>query len=365
MKCEKGITSLGFSEAIVRFLLSEYKKTMSYDLQWIRHKTFSRDQRSCTIRPAGTGQTAKFLFRTAFMLLFCVISYPVFSQKVTGCGFKVPPRSLIKPNFQSVYEARDILKNMLETIEWKENFSIREQNGIRNAYATIINNTRWIIYDNDFLEDIDAYTATRWASISVLAHEMGHHYYNHVVSRSGSTPSKELEADAFSGFIMAKLGADLKQSIAAIQAIAADRASASHPAKRDRVDAISRGWNSAGETAGNPPANPAPVPNTPTPPTNPDTPPGPGTETDASWIGLTIQSSKTETVQLSDDGKNFQPAELKPGEPFIFKFEIYNYGWLRLKYYNGYRNFKLYHGKDYSILWNRRTNNWTVAEVPE
>ena len=68
---------------------------------------------------------------------------------------------------------------------------------------------------------------------------------------------------------------------------------------------------------------------------------------------------------LSDDGRNFQQAEIKAGETFVFKFEIYNYGWLRLKYYNGYRTYKLMHGKDYSILWNRRTNNWAVAEVPE
>ncbi|HKZ65749.1 MAG TPA: hypothetical protein VJ111_05315, partial [Chitinophagaceae bacterium] len=88
-------------------------------------------------------------------------------------------------------------------------------------------------------------------------------------------------------------------------------------------------------------------------------------ENDPSWIGLTIQSNKNEYVLLSDDGRNFQQAEIKAGEPFIFKFDIYNYGWLRLKYYNGFRTYKLLHGKDYSILWNRRTGNWTVTEVPE
>ncbi len=187
-----------------------------------------------------------------FCFAFCISLTNLNAQKITGCGFKVPPRSLIKPKFQSVYEARAILNGMLDTIQWKENFSVREQYGIRNAYATIINQVRWIIYDNDFLEDIDAYASTKWASISVLAHEMGHHYYNHVVSSSGSTPPKEIEADAFSGFIMAKLGASLQQSLAAMQAIAADRASSSHPAKRDRLNAITNGWNSAKSTASNP-----------------------------------------------------------------------------------------------------------------
>jgi hypothetical protein len=279
-------------------------------------------------------------------LICCIAVLPLAAQKTTGCGFKVPPRSLIKTRFQSVYEARDILKNMLDTIQWKQNFSIREQNGIRNAYATIINNIRWIIYDNDFLEDIDAYTSTKWGSISVLAHEMGHHYYNHVVSSSGSTPPKEIEADAFSGYVMAKLGASLQQSIAAIQAIASDRASSSHPAKKDRVEAITKGWNAAKGTVTNPtyPSSPNPTPPaTPTTPPAPTYPTNPGNtgastpDNDASWIGLTIQSNKGEVVLLR----------------------------LRLKYYNGYRTFKLMHGKDYSILWNRRTKNWTVTEVPD
>jgi hypothetical protein len=322
-----------------------------------------------------------------FYLIICFTSLIInvsSAQKITGCGFKVPPKSLFRTNFQSVYEAQTILRGMLDTIKWKENFSVREQNGIQNAYATIINRVRWIIYDNNFLEDIDAYTATKWASISVLAHETGHHYYNHVVSGSGSTPAKEIEADAFSGYVMEKLGATLQQSVAAMKAIATDQASSTHPGKKDRVDAITRGWNSARETAtttapsnptttnpgpvvvNNPPVkptNPGPVVN----PTNPNTgnPTNTDPANDPSWIALTIQSNKNETVSLSDDGKNFQNAEIKAGEPFVFKFEIYNYGWLRLKYFNGYRIFKLTHGKDYSILWNRRTSNWSVVEIPD
>ena len=78
-----------------------------------------------------------------------------------------------------------------------------------------------------------------------------------------------------------------------------------------------------------------------------------------------MQSNKNETVYLSDDGKTYQPAEIKVGEPFVFKFEVYDYGWLRLPYYNGNLTFKLLHGKDYVIVWNRRTKNWTVTPVPD
>jgi len=281
-------------------------------------------------------------------------NFSVHAQATTGCGFKIPPKSVLKSQFQSVYEAAGIVSSMLDSIDWQENFRLREQNGINNAYATIIQNMRYIVYDNDFLENLDAYAATKWASISVLAHEMGHHYYNHMVTGRGSTVPVEIEADGFSGYVMNKIGATLEQSIAAMQAIASERASATHPAKKDRLAAITRGWNAARNTG-------TPIPENTPPGNTGNTDP----KSDATWIGLTIQSSKTETVYLSDDGKAYQPAELKVGEPFIFKFEIYNHGWLRLPYSNGYRTFKLLHGKDYSILWNRRTRNWTLVEVPQ
>ncbi len=294
----------------------------------------------------------------------------IYAQKTTPCGFKIPPKPLFKTKFQSVYEAAGIVKNMLDSIQWKENFSLREQNGINNAYATIINRTRWIIYDNDFLENLDSYAYTKWASISVLAHEMGHHYYNHVVSSKGSSVPVELEADFFSGYTLAKYGATLEQSIAAMQAIGTDRATSTHPAKKDRVNAITKGWNEAKNVANNTTTTPTnPGNNNPAgtggSSTNTDMDPTTDPEKDPSWIGLTIQSNKTETVLLSDDGRNFQKAEIKANQPFIFKFEIYKYGWLRLPYFNGYRTYKLLHGKDYSILYNRRNKNWTVVEVPE
>ena len=67
------------------------------------------------------------------------------AQKVNQCGIIIPPKST-KSTFSSVYEARDYLNTMLDTIHWQENFAIQEQNGINNAYATIIRNKRYIIY---------------------------------------------------------------------------------------------------------------------------------------------------------------------------------------------------------------------------
>lgn len=276
------------------------------------------------------------------------------AQRVNQCGIIVPPKSL-QSKFQSVYEAREYINTMLDKINWKENFSLQEQNGINNAYATIINNKRYIIYDNDFLENLDGYAGTKWASISVLAHEMGHHYRNHVISSGGSTPPKEIEADYFSGYVMAKLGATIDEARAAMEQIASPRASASHPAKADRLSAIAQGWNyAAGVTGGNSGTTyPAPQPQQNPPPA----------ANDASWIYLSLYGNSDMTVYLSDDGRNFSEAPLKTTQPFVFKFEVYNYGWMRFDNSSRARTYKLLHGRDYAIIWSRRSNNWTVIST--
>jgi hypothetical protein len=278
------------------------------------------------------------------------------AQNVNQCGIIIPPRS-VASKFQSVYEARDYVNNILQSINWQENFSIQEQNGINNAYATIVRNQRYIIYDNIFLENLDGYAGTKWASISVLAHEMGHHYRNHVVDRGGSTPPKEIEADYFSGYAMAKLGATANEAVAGMEKIASPRATASHPAKADRLKAILQGWNYAKGISGNNSTgtpSPAPQPQQNPPPSAPD----------ASWIYLSLYGNNEMTVYLSDDGKKYTEAPLNTTQPFVFKFDVYNYGWLRFSNDSRSRTYRLQHGKDYAIIWSRRTNSWTVVEVP-
>ena len=194
------------------------------------------------------------------------------------------------------------------------------------------------------------------ASIGVLAHEMGHHYKNHVVNQGGSTPPKEIEADYFSGYVMAKLGASLTEANAAMQKIAATSASATHPAKADRLRAISKGWNYAQGLSDMSPGSSTPLPQPQQHPTN--------SNTDPSWIYLSLYADQDMSVYLSDDGKKFTAAPLKVSEPFVFKFEVYNYGWLRFVNSNTSKTYKLFHNKDYAVIRSRRSNNWVVVEVP-
>lgn len=298
------------------------------------------------------------------LLLFLFTgSLGLMAQKENQCGFINPPPSL-RSDFASVYEARSYINTMLDRISWQQNFQVVEQNGINNAYATISKGQRYIVYDNRFLEKLDSYAGTKWASISVLAHEMGHHYYNHTLNSTGSNPPMELQADFFSGYVMEKMGASLREAEAAMSKIASPQASSSHPAKADRLNAIAKGWNSANsgtnQTASRNPAS-APKPQTYPQPQQRSEPVT--NNNDANWIHLSLYGNSNITVYLSDNGKQFSAAQIKTNQPFVFKYEIYDYGWLRFGNDRNSKTYQLYHGKDYVIAWSRRSNNWTVVEI--
>ncbi len=156
---------------------------------------------------------------------------------------------------------------------------------------------------------------------------------------------------------MAQLGANETEAVAAMEKIASPRASASHPAKADRLKSILQGWNYANELSNTNPGggqSTAPQPQQNPPPSAPD----------ASWIYLSLYGNTNMNVYLSDNGKTYNAAALETKQPFVFKFEVYNYGWLRFANDSRARTYRLVHGKDYAIIWSRRTNAWTVIEVP-
>ena len=149
-------------------------------------------------------------------------------------------------------EAQSMVGKVLQYTGLKPNFVLFVEPGSKNAAATIGQQQRLILYDPVFLRNLVYETKTDWAQISVLAHELGHHLLGHTLSPTGSRPAEELDADEYSGFILQKMGATLEQATAAIKQIASDQASQTHPAKKDRIQAISTGWQRAHEFAQKP-----------------------------------------------------------------------------------------------------------------
>jgi len=170
--------------------------------------------------------------------------------------------------FSSSQEADNIIERILSNVGLKKNFQINAAN-VPNAAAVINGSTRYILYSQSFIGQVNSMTNSRWASISILAHEIGHHLNGHTLESTGSRPSIELEADEFSGFVLAKMGATLGEAQLAMNTIASENsASSTHPVKSARLEAIAVGWYKAREGAnGN--GNSTQSSNPPTIPVNP------------------------------------------------------------------------------------------------
>jgi len=156
--------------------------------------------------------------------------------------------------FTSNADAERAVDEILAPLGLPRNFVLVSCPKINNAIAiTPEDGLRYIIYDIEFISKLNT-SAIDWAAMSILAHELGHHLCGHTLRSSQSLEEqrkKELEADEFSGFILAKLGASLAQAQAAAKEIASegDDAYSTHPNKEKRLASIEKGFLKAGGQA--------------------------------------------------------------------------------------------------------------------
>jgi outer membrane lipoprotein-sorting protein len=151
-------------------------------------------------------------------------------------------------NYTSINEAKTIVAQIISVVGLKANFELRAAN-IPNAAAVVYNGKRYVMYNPTFIASMNKSAGTKWAGISILAHEIGHHLNGHTIEHIGSHPAIELEADEFSGFVLRRMGASLTDAQQAMRIAADYKQSKTHPAKNDRLLAIASGWNNADDQA--------------------------------------------------------------------------------------------------------------------
>jgi len=165
------------------------------------------------------------------------------------CSFYGEEIAVPVKTFRTNDDAREIIKNILAIVGLKPNFEVLAAD-IPNAAAVIYKNKRLILYNPGFTKRLNQVAGSSWASISVLAHEVGHHLNGHTLLESGSRPDIELEADEFSGFVLRKMGANLTDAQAAMKIAAGLKESHTHPGRSDRLEAIKNGWLTADHQMG-------------------------------------------------------------------------------------------------------------------
>ncbi len=193
--------------------------------------------------------TIKRLFATLFIFLTLHLSAQAEHEHSFMCSYYGEEFDADIKTSAPSEDAREVIQSILSVVGLKPNFEIRAAN-VPNAAAVIIKNQRFILYNPKFISAINDASGSNWAGISIIAHEIGHHLNGHTLSSGGSRPDIELEADEFSGFVLNKMGASLTDAQAAMAVAASQKASHTHPAKRDRLIAIQSGWqNASGQIA--------------------------------------------------------------------------------------------------------------------
>lgn len=144
-----------------------------------------------------------------------------------------------------------IIENIKEVAGIHTHFIVKEDK-VDNIEATMIRRKKYILYNPHFMEEINYASKDKWATIALLAHEIGHHVKGHTSKK----PKKgrlqcELEADEFAGYVLRKLGATLEQAQIVMKFIARSKPSGTHPARKDRMEAIQKGWNAASSVSRN------------------------------------------------------------------------------------------------------------------
>ena len=189
-------------------------------------------------------------------LIFSFINNCVFSQNLKVCAYKdyLTEADIKKAcginSYMSNQEAEQVVDRILNNVGLFRNFIIKECPDISNAVAATVKSSlgsleRYIIYDKSFLDRVSGITGTDWGAISIMAHEIGHHLNGHTLIEGISNHQAELQADEFSGFVLAKMGASLDESLRAMNEYGNVNSTKSHPSKYLRIEAISKGWRKA------------------------------------------------------------------------------------------------------------------------
>ena len=185
------------------------------------------------------------------LLATFVLIIPAFSQERVqelivngGCNYYGEPLGSKIYTFESEEAAVTAIDRILIPTGLVRNFIIKVAD-VPNAAAIIYGEVRYILYNQAFMQRVKSQTNTDWAAISIMAHELGHHLDGHTLTRGGSRPPTELEADSYSGFVLYKMGATLEEAQAAMKAFGSEAGSSTHPPKHSRLVAIEAGWTKA------------------------------------------------------------------------------------------------------------------------
>lgn len=193
----------------------------------------------------------KVILNILFFGYYCVHSQTIMMNSFYGDSI---PAAELCPTSEEAFtdmKVNKLIDDILSIYNLKNRFITIPCASIPNCQAVYFEAKPYILYNSLFLEEVkrlnfsekEIVTNDRnWEVLTILAHELGHHFYNQLNSPppAASNQSLELEADEYAGMVIYVLGGNLSQAQLAYRNLA-ENPTYTHPGKNDPFDAIIRG----------------------------------------------------------------------------------------------------------------------------
>ncbi|NDC78349.1 MAG: hypothetical protein EBZ67_10830 [Chitinophagia bacterium] len=163
------------------------------------------------------------------------------------------PRS---SNFMSEEDVNRLVSEMLGRIGAMNRYIVMGCTQVENCQATVVDGRPYILYNPQFLQSVrrldfsskqlPTVQAQDWETLTILAHELGHHINNHLTNPlPGATAvDMELEADRSAGFMIYLMGGSLAQASSAYAQVS-EKGGYTHPGRPPRLEALRKGYEDA------------------------------------------------------------------------------------------------------------------------
>ncbi|HMK05487.1 MAG TPA: M48 family metalloprotease, partial [Ferruginibacter sp.] len=109
--------------------------------------------------------------KTFFSLSFLV--FALLNIQAVSPGIK--PASSYTHTSSAADDAKEIIADIIAVVGLKANFEVMASAAVPNAAAVTYKGKRYIAYNPAFISKLNVAAGNKWASVSVLAHEIGHH----------------------------------------------------------------------------------------------------------------------------------------------------------------------------------------------
>jgi hypothetical protein len=164
-------------------------------------------------------------------------------------------------NAMSDGKVNELIDKVLAVSNLKNRFIVLPCSNISNCQAIYYEGKPYILYNASFLEELKRMSFSEkdivvsnknWEALTVLTHEIGHHFNNHLNNPPPGVSfwQLELEADEFAGSVISRLGGSLKDAQAAYMN-EPNTGSYTHPSRSDRLASIAKGWYNEQSRKGN------------------------------------------------------------------------------------------------------------------